>query len=80
MKSKCAISLAFKCFMNLRAHEDLVKDLGKDTDIYSFRKDRVIREASRVLLRPETELENLFVWLTKLKVFITVTEESEINN
>ena len=67
----------FQKYMNSRARKDLVKDLGKYTGTYSFMKDRVISECSRVLLRPEIELENLFGRLTTLEVFIATLKNQE---
>jgi hypothetical protein len=65
----------FQKYMNFRAHDSLAENLEKYPDSYSFRKDRLIKECSRVLLRPEAEMENHFVRLTKLKVFIAIDEE-----
>ena len=64
--------------MNSRAREDLTESLGKYADIDSFIKDRVINECSRVLLRPEAEMENHFVRLSKLGVFIVINEELRV--
>lgn len=68
----------FQKYMNFRAREDLAESLGKYTDIYSFMKDRVINECSRVLLRPGAEVENHFVRLSKLGVFIAINEELRV--
>jgi DNA-binding HxlR family transcriptional regulator len=68
----------FQKYMNFRAREGLTESLGKYTDIDSFMKDRVINECSRVLLRPKAEMENHFVRLTKLEVFIAINEELRV--
>ena len=68
----------FQKYINSRAREDLTESLGKYADIDSFIKDRVINECSRVLLRPEAEMENHFVRLTKLGVFIAINEELRV--
>jgi len=68
----------FQKYMNSRAREDLTESLGKYTYINSFIKDQVINECSRVLLRPEAEMENHFVRLTKLEVFIAINEELRV--
>lgn len=47
----------------------------ENSDIDSFNKDQLIKECSRVLLQPETEMEDHFVRLTKLRVFTPTNEE-----
>jgi hypothetical protein len=68
----------FQKYMNSRTRDSLAESLEKYHDSYSFRKDGLIKECSRVLLRPEAEVENHFVRLTKLKVFIAIDEELRI--
>jgi hypothetical protein len=68
----------FQKYMNFRAHDPLAESLEEYPDSDSFRKDRLIKECSRVLLRPKTEMENHFDRLTKLKVFISKDEELRV--
>jgi DNA-binding transcriptional ArsR family regulator len=61
-----------KVFQRYMSH---TASLEEYSDIDAFNKDRLIKESSKVLFRPEAEMENHFAKLTELKVFTPIKEE-----